>query len=180
MVYLRCAKFEAMKRTLVYLVLMVATATVAGAKHRKHNKSKPIHKGITAVKVRFGACYGRCPEYSVAIDREGKVTYTGVRFTADTGVFEKKADPTETSRILDMFETYRVDTCANRYRVRIPDVSVYDFSVTYNDSVKAILNATFGPSYLQVLTSELNAVGKKVDNEGWKRVPAGHSAVYRK
>ena len=160
-----------MKRKLFLVLALSAMAAGAGAWHRKHKQPMPVHQGVIAAKMRFGACYGRCPEYSVEINRDGTITYTGIRFTADTGTFTKKADAAETGRILDMFETDRVDTCANRYRLRIPDVSVMHFYITYNDSVKTIMNATFGPAYLQVLCSEMNAIGKKTDNDGWKRMP---------
>jgi hypothetical protein len=36
------------------------------------------------------ACYGRCPTYKVEVFRDGKVSFEGIRFVDNVGMFEKK------------------------------------------------------------------------------------------
>jgi hypothetical protein len=154
----------------VFAILLLAFH--AEARHKKHQKDKSGPYMPTSVKIDYGACFGRCPIYEIELDRTGTVTYTGKRFTPDTGVFTRTIPVTEANRILKIAETYRMDTCKDRYQVRIPDIQAFSYQIAYKNSEKKILNATFGPTYLKELAAELENVGQKKNFSDWKRTAA--------
>lgn len=45
-----------------------------------------------AARLQRGPCFGRCPVYSVSVNRAGEVSYHGVRDVAETGEREGEAD----------------------------------------------------------------------------------------
>jgi hypothetical protein len=45
-----------------------------------------------AITMRRGACFGRCPQYSVTVDGGGNVDFTGTRFVNASGSHHGKAD----------------------------------------------------------------------------------------
>ena len=151
------------------LATMLFVAIGVQAKHHKKSKKQPIGKGIVSAMVQYTGCYGRCKEYSIELDNSGTVTYTGIRNADDSGSYKKKIDLAEAKRILQLFVTYKVDTCPNRFPNRIPDIQTMFFNIKYADSTKRINNATFGPSYFKELAAELEQYGKK-SNDGWQKV----------
>ena len=156
------------KIALIILALLVGVS--AFAKHQKHRKKKkkPVASQISSVTMRRTACYGRCPDYSVKISSDGGVVYTGMRFVEDSGVYTKNIGAAKAMDIINQFITYRVDTCANIYHNRIPDLPGMMMTIVYADSTKVIKNAHFGPLYLKGLATSMDEVGKKSD-DSWKK-----------
>lgn len=154
----------------VLTVLFLPTQP-ATAGHRKHKKQVTSHE-LVAVKIDYGPCYGHCPIYSIELNHSGLVTYTGIRFAEDSGVYTRLVSATEAGRILKLVDTYNMDTCQNRYWVRIPDIQVFSFHLYYKTSEKTIQNATFGPNYLKELQAELEQIGEKKRFGDWVKSTA--------
>jgi hypothetical protein len=155
------------KALLVILSILIVCSTQA--KHRKHKKTvKQVNK-IEAIKMQRTACYGRCPAYKIELSKDGNVIYTAIRFTVDSGVFEKNIGEKGASDIFDQALTTKVDTCKNEYMIRPVDLPGLIFTITYDDSTKIINNANFGPEVLKKLADKMDEItGKKVD-ETWHR-----------
>jgi len=156
-----------MKKLLITL-LAVLVAFGAYATH-KHKKKKKTANGIVSVQMHRTPCFGKCPEYTIDIDNGGVATYTGIRFTTDSGVYKKNIGTIKARDIIAKFMSYRVDTCNNRYPNRIPDVPGINFTITYRDSTKKIQNANFGPGFLRELATDMDDAAKKTD-DSWNKV----------
>lgn len=54
-----------------------------------------------SVSMRRGACFGRCPQYTVAVDGDGGVTFNGDRFVNASGAHSGNADMAAVARLRD-------------------------------------------------------------------------------
>jgi hypothetical protein len=152
----------------IFSVLLFGIGLPAiGARH-KHEKRHRHNGNITSVSVLHPGCYGRCPQYSIEINSDGMMTYTALRFNPDTGIFEKKISPEKAMELINQFTTYRVDTCQNIYKTRVPDISGLVITIQYNDSTKTIRDANFGPYFLKQLANSIDQLGIK-DDSTWRK-----------
>jgi Domain of unknown function (DUF6438) len=158
-------------RLLIICGLLLASIHTE-ARHKKHQKEKTGPYMPVAVTIDYGACFGRCPIYQIELDVDGKVTYTGIRFAPDSGTYTRHITESEATRILKIAETYRMDTCQDRYQVRIPDIQAFSYKIAYKKSAKKILNASFGPVYLKELAAELDNIGQKKRYDDWVKIAA--------
>lgn len=62
----------------------------------KGDKSAPPREGLAmsefSISMRRGACFGRCPQYSVTVKGDGSVDFVGERFVGATGAHSHRAD----------------------------------------------------------------------------------------
>lgn len=52
-----------------------------------------------AITMRRGACFGRCPQYSVTVDGGGNVDFVGTRFVSASGSHHAKADMSDVAAL---------------------------------------------------------------------------------
>ena len=153
--------------------VILAAITVApllswGVKVKK-KKSAVNNSPIVSVTMRRTTCFGRCPDYSIELNKDGTATYKGMRFVKDSGTFRKNIGTTKTMNIINQLIAYRADTCSNVYDNRIPDLPGIIYTINYKDSTKRIMNANFCPHYLTELAIDMDNIGKKTDKT-WKMV----------
>lgn len=152
------------------LLAVIAIAMVAPAIAKTKKKKKHIvNSAITSVQMHRTACYGRCPDYTIELNKDGMATYTGIRFVDDSGIYKKDIGTTKTMAIINQLIAYRVDTCQKNYPNRIPDVPGIIYVINYKDSTKTIFNANWGPQFLKDVATDMDNVGKKTDKT-WKKV----------
>jgi len=153
------------------IILFILSSIICFSAVAKHHKKKlKATNDIISVAVRHTACYGRCPNYTVEINKSGLVIFTGKQFIADTGIFEKNIDPAKAMEVISQFNTYRVDTCKDSYINRATDLPGIILTIKYNNSTKVISNANAGPYFLTTLGGLIDKAGKKTDNDGWQKV----------
>jgi len=141
------------------------------AKHHRHKSQQSVADSIQSIYMHRTGCYGRCPIYKIELNNTGMAKYTAIRFTADSGVFEKNIGKKKAAEIFEKIIDSRIDTCKNLYPTRISDLPGLIFTITYTNSTKTINNANFGPPVLRKLTESIDSItGKKLD-ESWQRVP---------
>ena len=169
-----------MKKHLLVTLLLLSAFFVACAHgkktvRKKTSKSKTSAsassagvRGLTAIAMRRGACFGRCPEYTITINSNGLVEYNGTRNTTPIGVYEKNIGAEKAQAMLKQFMDNRVDTCSAIYTARIADVPAISYTLTLNGQKRQIVNANFGPHYLVDLSDEMDELGKVDDS--WKKI----------
>jgi len=159
-----------MKRSLIIVVVLLVAFT-ADAGHKKKRKKQLIQsKGIQSVTMRRTGCYGRCPEYTITLKRDGTITWHSIRNTKDTGTFTKNVGKEVTADVMNNLMNNKVDTCRRMYFNRVPDLPGVGFTVQYADSTKEIRNANFGPMFLGEVANKLEELGKEHDGS-WQRAP---------
>lgn len=158
------------KITLIILALVIGFTSCTQAKTvKKKKKVKQSATEIISVKMHRTACFGSCPDYTIEINKDGNVVFTGFRFTDDTGVFKKNIGVAKSKEIIAQFVAYRADTCQELYENRIPDLPGLNFEIKYPAKTKKIFCANFGPGFLKELADAMDAAGKKDDSKGWKK-----------
>jgi hypothetical protein len=123
---------------------------------------------ISAVAVHHTVCFGRCPEYKVTVRKDGMVSYLGMRFSADSGIYTKQIGKKAATEIIDMVAKKRVDTCRGIYDNPIPDLPGLNFSVSRGKNVQRISNANYGPEFLKDAIQAIDALG--TPDGSWKRI----------
>ena len=168
-------------KKIVIVLLLLASCFSSFAKASINKKKKKAKKEITSVLVYHTACFGRCPEYKIEVNKSGIATYTGIRFVPDSGVYTKKIGTKLAKEILSPFTTYLIDTFPNRYESLIQDLPGVELTVYYPGSTKNISNAHFGPPLLGRLRAKLDSIlMRKMDETGllpldntWHKVTGG-------
>jgi len=158
-------------KKLALVILLVAVAIAAFAEHNKHKKKAIAANNITSVSLRHTACYGRCPIYSIEVNKNGIATYTATRFNLDTGVFTKNIGVTKAMGIINQFNIYKVDTCKDRYDSRVPDLPGTILTIKYDSTTKTILDASAGPPILAKLRAMMDSLITKKLDDTWQKIP---------
>lgn len=167
-----------MKRKSIGLVLLCSLLTMACAQSKKTTTSSASASAksgvadvpqLTAVQMSRSACFGRCPVYSVTVEKDGMVRFYGKHYNQYQGVYEKNVGAKQVATLFSQFEAKRVDTCSARYERLISDVPGINYSFTYAKKEASIIqNAHFGPQYLKELALSVDSLAK-VD-ASWKKV----------
>jgi len=160
----------------VLLCIAALLITLPGmARQKKHRKVQPAATTIRSITMERSGCYGRCPAYTISIDKSGTAHYRGILFTADSGSFVKKAGAKKAEQIFSKTIANRVDTCQDTYKAMAVDLPGLILTIEYAGKTKTIQNANYGPSVLRQLYQSLDSLtGGKLDKT-WQREkhPAG-------
>lgn len=142
-----------------------ATPAAGKTATTKVSKTAP---SISYMSMERTACFGKCPTYTVEVYNTGLVRYTSRMFTEYEGVYEKNVGATHAQSLLSQFSQNRIDTCSERYDSYIQDLPGIIYVFKYGKTTKKIMNAEFGPDYLQKLSKQVDELAK-VDNT-WKKI----------
>ena len=160
-------KFSLLILFLAGIIPAMAQSKFIGSDKKK--KKKVVSKEIVSVGIHRTLCFGQCPDYKIEITKKGIATYTGMRFTPDTGIFTKNIGKAQAKAIIDMCRKYRIDTCSEMYENRIPDMPGLNFVIKYAKGKKSIYSAGFGPEFLTEIATRIDEIGMKKDNT-WKKI----------
>lgn len=161
-----------MKKFLLVVIAIATFFSSFGIQWKKKKKQRKNPNQIVSVDMHRTVCYGRCPDYHIELDRNGNLTYTAIRFTEDSGIFKKTISAKQAQDLMSRFESYKVDTCRERYEMRISDLPGINYTIKYaNNRTQKIYNANFGPNFLKELATAMDSVGLKAkDATGWKKM----------
>ena len=87
------------KIALALFFFTIATAFTGCNKSNSQSTSAKTENG-PVIEFRRTACFGTCPIYQATVARNGKVTFTGVRFIDKIGSFEAQIPETEVQQML--------------------------------------------------------------------------------
>lgn len=127
-------------------------------------------RGLSAVSMRRGACFGRCPEYTITVHSDGLAQYASIRNAEPIGNFQKNIGTKKAQDLLREFMDHHADTCRELYEAKIADLPGLTYTLTINGKEKMIHNANFGPTYLMDLSNEIDQLGP-IDTSWKKFVP---------
>ncbi|HXS37880.1 MAG TPA: DUF6438 domain-containing protein [Flavipsychrobacter sp.] len=160
-----------MKKSFLIVIILLTVLPNVYAKHKK----KHPKNSIQSILVWRTPCFGRCPTYKIEVNKNGIVTYTGIMFIKDSGVYQKNIGVVKATQIIKQFSDYKIDTCQDQYPMMIPDAPGLIFKIQYKDSTKTINNAHYGPPFLKDLAKSVDSIGK-VDNS-WEKI-AGKTTLH--
>lgn len=155
-----------MKKYIVVFALLTGLAFSACARQKKTIRKKD--KGVSSITMIRGACFGRCPMYTLKIDNSGQAEYEGRHFVDFLGTYRKKYRPEEVAAIFERANEYRIDTCKGNYYVSIADLPGLDYIITANGKRKDLRHAGFGPRFLSNLGNKIDGI--VVVDSSWTKI----------
>jgi hypothetical protein len=158
-----------MKKIIVVILLGISCIPVY-SRQRKSKKSGRQANEIISVELYHTACFGRCPEYKIEVNKDGVATFTGVRFIPDSGVYAKKIGKAKAASIIGNFETYMVDTCKDRFESRAQDLLGIILTIKYAGKTKIIQNSNLGPHRLRELNLSIDNLTTDNLDKTWHAV----------
>jgi Domain of unknown function (DUF6438) len=87
-----------------------------------------------------GVCFGFCPDYTVTINGEGAVTYTGRRFVNVTGEQHATIERAQVQALLAEFDRVNFMSLQDSYRANVTDLPTYRVSLTRNGQTKTVVD----------------------------------------
>ena len=121
---------------------------------------------ISTLRMSRGACFGKCPSYTVDLYSDGRVVYTSKMFTKYEGTYEKNMGADKVQALFREFENNRADTCG-KYNSMIPDLPPLHYDIQFEQKKVEIRNANFGPKFLVKLSDKVDELAKVDDS--WKK-----------
>ena len=112
---------------------------------------------ISYIKLQRTACFGRCPEYTVELFKNGTVIYTGKKNVENIGKFTEKISVSKMSKLLKEIGVFKILSLKNTYQPLAADLPRLHLSFKINNKTKTIKNAESGPKYL-------TSIGNKIDS----------------
>ncbi len=160
-----------MKTRLSFLFAFALIVFTACAHQKKNSKNTETKTEINAVTMHRSTCFGRCPDYTLVLHKDGLVRYTGKRFTEMTGVYEKNVGEKKVAELFKLFGDYNVDTCKREYPMLISDLPGLDFTIDRTNTTQTIRNAHFGPYYLKEIAGIIDREIKP--DASWTKISDG-------
>ena len=118
------------------------------------------------VVISRSACYGSCPAYSVKVEADGTVTWSGQSSVAIVGERKSSVDVLDARDLLEKFRTMEFWSYCGDYSRSITDMSGSSVTVRLGGKTRTINDyAESGPKALQELLLD---VDRTVDSHYWR------------
>ena len=146
------------------LVLCITIVTLLIANNQ--NLDTPVTKSDFSVELTRGVCFGFCPAYTVTIDGDGQVQFTGQTYTTVDGeTVEYSVDRTEVSKLVFAVNDMDFFSLKDRYEdPYITDLPSMEIKVTSGGKTKSIyiygIVGTDYPKQLDELAELIDEVGQ--------------------
>ncbi len=119
---------------------------------------------ITYIKLNKTSCKGKCPVYSVELNREGAVTWHGIRNVSRKGYHTAQLSKKEAKALFAEFEKNDLTKLRKRY-TPVAGKQPLKFEFEIAGHIVSIENAEGGPEYLQKMAARID---QKIKNLPWK------------
>lgn len=104
------------------------------------------------------ACFGMCPEYTVAMTDDGTVTYNGRKFVRIAGVHSWKIDPAAVQALADEMVKNGFFDLQNSYSSGMTDHPTVYTTLLLNGRYKAVRDYITGPPELKEIERRIDIV----------------------
>jgi hypothetical protein len=122
----------------------------------------------TFVEMKKGACFGRCPVYTIKIDGTGAASYHGDRFVDKVGDHKKQFTPEQTNALMQAFVTGDFWSFRDEYTADISDLPYTFLTFSHQGKTKKITLYYDIPDQLAGLAQ---LVASFAATDGW--IPVG-------
>jgi len=160
-----------LKITSVLIALsLVSMACMVNKKTSEAQAAQAVSDQYDYISMRRSACFGTCPVYTIHVEGNGLVTYSGEKFTEYEGIYEKQFETKQMNEFFAQVQALKLDTCQTRYKTLITDLPGIHFEVKLKnrDTAFRIDRAEFGPMFLKNLAMNMDELFKIDDS--WKRM----------
>jgi len=173
------SKYNFMK----YLTLFVISLAIISCKSKKEIASEvtPVQESVAEVSsdplIAFskGACFGKCPVYSLTISQGGDMVYEGKRHTEKMGKHTKKLDLESTNELIALFEEYKFMQLKDLYESSVADLPSATISYTKDGVTKTVVGKMERPERVLNLQKKLELIANS--NQGWTLIEASKNNI---
>ncbi|MGZ4035364.1 MAG: DUF6438 domain-containing protein [Bacteroidia bacterium] len=132
------------------------------------NSSKTSDNSKVVIVYQCGACFGRCPEYTLTINGEKKMaTFNGIKSTEKIGTYTKTVSDNELSNFVSAFEKAKFNSLEDSYMGTITDFPIKTITYTNNGNTKAMKIRSGAPEVVNSIDKSLKTYAESA--EGWKK-----------
>lgn len=136
--------------------------------------AQTVDSGPVMITLERTACFGACPIYSVSIDGDGAVAYTGRRFVRVIGEQHGQASRAEVQALLQAFDAVQFESLNNEYRAHVTDLPSQIVTLTRNGRTKRVLDYAGTSAGMPAAVRELELQIDRVANTAqWVAHPPG-------
>jgi len=116
------------------------------------------------IEMNKGACFGRCPVFTLTIYSNGVASYNGERHTDKMGLYLKRLPKSELEALLAAFKKADLWQYPDVYRSQFPDLPAVNITYHEAERSKSILGKETRPEAVIELEGRLNTLA---NSEGW-------------
>ncbi|HVV31661.1 MAG TPA: DUF6438 domain-containing protein [Vitreimonas sp.] len=139
--------------------------------------AQPADPSPVSITLERTACFGACPVYTVSIDGDGAVSYTGRRFVGVTGEQHGQVSRADVQTLLQAFDAAQFETLQDEYRAHITDQPSRIITLTRNGHTKRVVDYAGTragmPEAVRALEDEIDRVANTAQ---WVHRPDGAPA----
>jgi hypothetical protein len=119
----------------------------------------PAHDYDNAVITLYrSACFGRCPDYSLKIEGNGKVTYQGNHFVKVEGLQTAEISKAQVKILVDEFFAIDYFGLQDVYDTDITDIPHTETSIHVDGKQKTVYDRYGGPEKLHALEAKIDSI----------------------
>lgn len=152
-----------MKKLIVILTLGFLMQSCSTIKMEKDST-----KASPKIVYSKGACFGKCPIFTLTIYNTGQVKFKGRKFTQRDGLHEKILDKSTYVKLVKAFKDNRFWRFDDTYGMDLVDASTTTISFSDDGKVKTVKGKSQFPEKLKRLMSMLNEIVSS--DEGWMMI----------
>lgn len=152
----------------IYSFLFFATLIVIGF---SCSSKKEVQNDLPLDTIQFelkkGACFGRCPRYTLSIFPDGKSLFKGVAYSSKIGTFKKQLSSNEIESLTDLFKESNFQSYPDTFPSMIPDLP--GIWISYHDGVtsKTVYGKEGRPEQLLKIQAKLEEIA---NSDNWNQI----------
>ncbi len=127
------------------------------------------------IKMSKGACFGKCPVYTLSIAGTGDMTFEGKRHTIKIGTYSKKLDLETMNELIALFEEYKFMNLRDLYESNVADLPSVSIAYTKDGITKTVVGKQERPDRVLMLQKRLEIIAES--SKGWTLTEASKDAV---
>ncbi len=120
------------------------------------------------VEISKGACFGRCPVYTMIVYTNGTVSYNGKDNTEKKGLYTKQLTDSQLKELKKFLETAKLEQFQDGYKSLIPDLPTITIAYYGGEYEKRIVGKDGRPEVIMALEERLDEIAS---SGGWTLVP---------
>jgi hypothetical protein len=103
-------------------------------------------------------CFGTCPDYTVTVDADGKVTFEGRYYTETRGTFTATIDNAKLAELAAEIEKSDFFSLEDQYRYDVTDMPTYTLTVVMGGQSKRVESYATRPRRLGLLMARIDQI----------------------
>lgn len=116
------------------------------------------------IELSRSVCFGACPDYTVTITGDGRVTFDGQDYTRVKGTATTQIGASEIQALLAEIQKVGFFELADAYDANVTDNPTYSVAVQWQGRIKRVQDYVAGPRKLRILEDRIDQI---VNSDQW-------------